>query len=93
MEEEEKVSAILEKHKKLEGGWEEEGEVWGEEDHLVLSRVAQLGDNLVLGKGGNQKGPVKVWNLEKGEGKVEGGRRGLGGRRSSGAHQSGSAWR
>ena len=98
-----------------EGGWEEEGEVWGEEDHLVLSRVVQLGETLVLGKGGfclvvhvnikaesgaiefsgvrtlhcgitkiiglqvlgrkvligNQKGPVKVWNLEKGEGKVE----------------------
>ena len=98
-----------------EGGWEEVGEVWGEEDHLVLSRVAQLGDSLVLGKGGfcivvhvnfgaesgkvefsmvrtlhcgitkiiglqvldgklligNQKGPVKVWDLEKGEGEVE----------------------
>jgi len=98
------------------GGWKEEGEVWGEEDHLVLSRVVQLGESLVLGKGGfclvvhvnikresgnaefsgvrtlhcgitkiiglqllggkvligNQKGPVKVWNLEKGvEGKVE----------------------
>jgi len=99
-----------------EGRWKEEGEVWGEEDHLVLTRVAQLRDCLVLGKGGfclvvnvnikaesgetefsgvrtlhcgitkiiglqvlggkvligNQKGPVKVWNLEKGgEGKVD----------------------
>ena len=35
-----------------EGRWKEEGEVWGEEDHLVLSRVAHLGDSLVLGKGG-----------------------------------------
>ena len=98
-----------------EGGWQPEGDVWGEEDHLVLTRVAQLGDSLVMGKGGfcivvqmttkeeserirfsmtrtlhcgitkiigleliagqiligNQKGPVKVWDLEKGEGKVE----------------------